>query len=56
MKIFKSEQVSEIDAYTIEHEPVKSIDLMERAANTFVSWFTRNIDNPGTVYIFSGPG
>ncbi len=56
MKIFKSEQVSEIDAYTIKHEPVKSIDLMERAAKAFVSWFTRNIDNPGTVFIFSGPG
>jgi len=56
MKIFKSEQVSEIDAYTIEHEPVKSIDLMERAANAFVSWFTRHIDNAGNVYLFSGPG
>ena len=56
MKIFKSRQVSEIDTYTIENEPIASIDLMERAANAFVSWFTRNIDNSGKVYIFSGPG
>ncbi len=56
MKIFKSEQVSKIDSYTIENEPIKSIDLMERAANAFVSWFTRHIDNSGKVIVFSGPG
>lgn len=32
MKIFSTEQIREADAYTIAHEPVKSIDLMERAA------------------------
>ena len=32
MKIFDSSQIRELDKYTIEHEPVKSIDLMERAA------------------------
>jgi len=31
-KIFKTLQIAELDRYTIEHEPIKSIDLMERAA------------------------
>ena len=32
MKIFTSAQIRELDQYTIEHEPIRSIDLMERAA------------------------
>ena len=32
MKIFTSTQIKELDKYTIENEPIKSIDLMERAA------------------------
>lgn len=30
MKILKSSQIREVDSYTIENEPIKSIDLMER--------------------------
>lgn len=33
MKILNAEQIRSVDAYTIKHEPIKSIDLMERAAN-----------------------
>jgi ADP-dependent NAD(P)H-hydrate dehydratase / NAD(P)H-hydrate epimerase len=32
MKIYTSSQIREIDKYTIENEPITSIDLMERAA------------------------
>ena len=32
MKIFTSTQIHELDKYTIDHEPVSSINLMERAA------------------------
>ena len=32
MKIFPSSSIKKLDAYTIEHEPIASIDLMERAA------------------------
>ena len=32
MKIFHTSAIKEADAYTIEHEPIASIDLMERAA------------------------
>ncbi|WMX16804.1 MULTISPECIES: bifunctional ADP-dependent NAD(P)H-hydrate dehydratase/NAD(P)H-hydrate epimerase [unclassified Aureispira] len=39
MKILSTTQTREADAYTIEHEPILSIDLMERASRTFVEWF-----------------
>ena len=32
MKIFTGAQIKELDKFTIENEPVASIDLMERAA------------------------
>ncbi len=33
MKLFITKQIAKIDKYTIDNEPVASIDLMERAAN-----------------------
>jgi ADP-dependent NAD(P)H-hydrate dehydratase / NAD(P)H-hydrate epimerase len=38
MKILSAEQVRAADRYTSEHEPVASIDLMERAASECVDW------------------
>lgn len=32
IKIFPTIQIKELDAYTIENEPIASIDLMERAS------------------------
>ena len=32
MKIFTGKQIHEWDTYTMEHEPIRPIDLMERAA------------------------
>jgi len=40
MKILSAEQTRKADAYTIANEPIKSIDLMERASQAFVNWFT----------------
>lgn len=34
MKLFATSQIAGIDKYTIEHEPISDIDLMERAAST----------------------
>lgn len=59
MKIPSAAQIRELDAYTISHEPIASIDLMERAAATFVSWFKEQFPHqysPTPVYIFCGPG
>ncbi len=38
MKIFSAEQFRRWDRFTIEHEPVTSIELMERAAQACVNW------------------
>lgn len=38
-KILSAEQIRAADQYTIEHEPVSSIDLMERAASAFCEKF-----------------
>ncbi|MFO7669891.1 MAG: NAD(P)H-hydrate dehydratase [Bacteroidales bacterium] len=56
MKIFRAEQVREIDAYTIENEPVASIDLMERAARRLTGWYVRHYHIDRKVLIFAGPG
>ena len=56
MKIFTSAQIRELDKYTIEHEPIKSIDLMERAAKALTQAIT-DVWNPQTpVIVFAGPG
>ncbi|MDT8400985.1 MAG: NAD(P)H-hydrate dehydratase [Bacteroidales bacterium] len=56
MKIFSSEKVREIDAYTIKNEPVQSIDLMERAAKALFNWYVDHFGRSGTVVVFAGPG
>ena len=43
MKILTVAQTKELDAFTIENEPIESIQLMERAATAFVRWFTEKI-------------
>lgn len=42
MKILTGKQIREWDNYTIQHEPVASIDLMERAARACFQWVTEN--------------
>ena len=39
MKILSAKQVKELDKKTIEEQSIVSIELMERAAVTFVDWF-----------------
>ena len=56
MKIFTSEQIRRIDKYTIEHEPVASIDLMERAACQIAAWLTEKYDQSKSFAVFAGPG
>lgn len=56
MKIFTGEQIKEIDRYTIDNEPVKSIDLMERAAKKLFEWITGRYGISRRIVIFSGPG
>ena len=56
MKILTTSQIRELDAHTIEHEPIKSIDLMERASLAFTEWFVRHYDTSRPVHIVCGPG
>ena len=56
MKIFTATQIRELDKYTIEHEPIKSIDLMERAARALTSAITNRWNSSVPVVVFAGPG
>lgn len=55
MKIFNAEQIRRWDQYTIQHEPVDSISLMERAAQACAAWLDEHYpDQPLTVFCGKG--
>lgn len=56
MKILPIEKVREADAFTIENEPIRSTDLMERAATTCSDWIVKNINKNKKIKVFCGPG
>jgi len=56
MKIFNAQQIREWDQYTIQNEPVPSIDLMERAAWQCVHWLEGNDLLTHSFKIFCGKG
>lgn len=55
-KLFTSAQIRKIDAFTIENEPVCSIDLMERAASSISIWITGRFPKTTSFILFAGPG
>jgi len=56
MKILDSEQVRKLDTYTIQNEPILSINLMERAAKVCAGWVIGKFCDKPDVKIFAGPG
>lgn len=55
MQLLNASQIREWDQYTIQQEPISSIDLMERAASTCVDWIWEHF--PGQSFdIFCGTG
>ncbi|WP_295117230.1 NAD(P)H-hydrate dehydratase [uncultured Chitinophaga sp.] len=56
MKIFSAEQIRAADAYTIAHEPVSSIMLMERAAAACAAWIRNKFSETTPICIFCGMG
>jgi NAD(P)H-hydrate epimerase len=56
MKILNVKQIRALDAYTIENEPISSLDLMERASQAFVRWFCNQFVNTRPIAIFCGKG
>lgn len=57
MKIFPTYRIKELDAYTMEHEPIASIDLMERAAEALTDAIAQHWNDKNTPFVlFAGPG
>ncbi len=57
MKILTGGQFRELDLYTIEHEPIASIDLMERASRAIADEIMRRWDDTEQrIIVFAGPG
>ncbi len=56
MKFFSTNQIQQLDQYTIEHEPIASIDLMERAADALYWEFIGEISYLHPICILAGPG
>src|SRR2546428_11213100 len=56
-KLLTAAQIRLADAYTIKHEPIGSIDLMERASNAFVQKFLEfEFDGQPDISIYCGTG
>jgi ADP-dependent NAD(P)H-hydrate dehydratase / NAD(P)H-hydrate epimerase len=56
MKLFLTKQIAEIDRYTIVHEPVADIDLMERAAMKVTLWLKEKYGTERKMIFLAGPG
>ncbi|MCL2040677.1 MAG: NAD(P)H-hydrate dehydratase [Bacteroidales bacterium] len=58
MKILSSQQIRELDQFTIANEPIASIDLMERAASACVDYLFENdhLILGKTIKVFAGRG
>ena len=56
MKIFTGAQIHEQDKYTMEHEPIRGIDLMERAAKAITFAICSEWARETPIVVFAGPG
>lgn len=58
MKIISTQQTKDVDRYTIEQEPISSIDLMERASIVFVKEFTKTyvLEEGYKIIVLAGNG
>ena len=56
MKILSCIQLKELDRYTIDREPITSIDLMERAGEALTRAIARRWDTSYAIKVFAGPG
>lgn len=55
-KIFRTDQLAAIDKYTIEHEPISSLELMERAAVAWTRCFLNFFENVPAIAVVVGKG
>ena len=56
MKVLVGNQIKEADQYTIENEPVQSIDLMERASKAVAQWFLEHVEKESPLLFLVGKG
>lgn len=56
MKILTGNRIKEADRYTIEKEPICSIDLMERASQAIALWFIQHVDKKSSLLFLIGKG
>ncbi len=56
MKILPVDIIRQADAFTIENEPIASVDLMERAANACMHWFNNHYNVFTKLTVFCGLG
>ncbi len=56
MKILITSQIKELDQYTIQNEPIESIQLMNRAASCFIDRFCSEVPPNSRIFIFAGFG
>ncbi|MCU6768554.1 NAD(P)H-hydrate dehydratase [Barnesiella propionica] len=56
MKIFSTNDIRTLDEYTIEHEPISHIDLMERVASAMSLEILSRWPRSTRLYVFAGPG
>ena len=56
MKVLSTPQIRACDAHTIAHEPIPSVDLMERASRQLYYWFKEHVDRSLPVHVFCGKG
>jgi len=56
MQILATEQIRAWDEYTIQHEPIASVDLMERAATACYEWLLQHNYKGRQFSIFCGKG
>jgi len=56
MKIFSVDKIRKADAFTIENEPIRSIDLMERASAQLFGWMKKHLTPNKKIFIFTGLG
>ncbi len=56
MKLLNAQQIKALDAFTIQHEPISSLDLMERASRACVKRLVKLIPTDAPVLVFCGTG
>ncbi|QDP86143.1 NAD(P)H-hydrate dehydratase [Chryseobacterium sp. SNU WT5] len=56
MKLFSAQQIKQWDEYTVEHQLISSLALMERAAISCVDWLIQRFRKNETFVLFCGNG